>query len=203
MASRQRATLVATIPVPSDVARLVPFLILVGDVWKDATWLTAFSDIQPAQQEDKRPNFEISQRVQSQMKNDIPIPNLKIKVFKKNLANRVEGLGFVFSWLCLHCWRMPLHMVLWVDSEPPHLLSNRNHGHWNGQGIIREVTLLSLTLTRFYEMTQDMCFFVWLCVVCLCGVDITAYKNYGVRRHHGQVDSLTGATHALIDNAGV
>ena len=51
--------------------------------------------------------------------------------------------------------------------------------------------MLSLTLARLYEMTQDMRVFVWLCVgverercvvcvVCLCGVDITAFKNYGV-----------------------
>ena len=28
----------------------------------------------------------------------------------------MEGLGFVFYWLCLHCWRMPFHLVLWVTS---------------------------------------------------------------------------------------
>ena len=32
---------------------------------------------------------------------------------------------------------------------------------------------------------------------------ITALKNFGVRRQHGQVESLTGVTHALNDDAGV
>ena len=34
-----------------------------------------------------------------------------------SLVNRVEGLGLVIYWLCLHWWRMPLHVVLWVPCQ--------------------------------------------------------------------------------------
>ena len=56
--------------------------------------------------------------VESPMKHHTPTPTLKFQKDVKNyIANRVEGLGFVFKWLCLHCWRMPLHFVLWVTCQ--------------------------------------------------------------------------------------
>ena len=78
------------------------------------------------------------------------------------------------------------------------------------------MTLLSLTLARLDEMTQDVCVFVWLCVlewrgggVCVCVVCLSVWcrhhcfqKMWGAGQR-GQVESLTGVTHAFIDNAGV
>ena len=68
--------------------------------------------------------------------------------------------------------------------------------------------MVSLTLARLYEMTQDMRVFVWLCVGvgrkrCVCGVSVWCrhhcFKKLRGAGQHGQVESLPGVTHALND----
>ena len=54
----------------------------------------------------------------SPMKKNTPTPTLEnLESVSLYLATPVEGLDLVFQWLCLHCWRMLLHLVLSVTCQ--------------------------------------------------------------------------------------
>ena len=63
------------------------------------------------------------------MKHHTPNQPSKFRiVFFQHPAHHVEGLGLVFYWLCLYCWRMPLHYATagfdcccGICAEPHHL----------------------------------------------------------------------------------
>ena len=103
----------------------------------------------------------------------------------------------------------------WIDEIPSVttycLTETTAKGTDNGYS--GEVTLLSLTLARLYEMTQDMCVCVVVCggvemersvcVWCVCLVSTSLLSKIMGAGQHSQVESLTGVTHLLNDNAGV
>ena len=77
----------------------------------------------------------------SPTKNHTPTPNLKIREVFFIWRIALKGWVSVFQWLCLHCRRMPLHVVLTADltMSPPASsaaapsVESRNNGSANSR----------------------------------------------------------------------